>query len=57
LFGGMETSMADRQGLSFIGWAFGAITAAVIVISGLVVTASVPQADAAGSTSLSAAAR
>jgi hypothetical protein len=57
LFGGKETSMADRQGLSFIGWAFGAITAAVIITSGLVVTASVPQADAAGSTTLSAAAR
>ena len=41
--------MADRRGLGFIGWTFGAVTAAVIVISGLVVTASVPQADAADS--------
>lgn len=49
--------MPDRRGLGFIGWAFGAITATVIVISGLVVTASVPQADAAGAVTLSAAAR
>lgn len=49
--------MADRQGLTFIGWAFGVVTAAVIVISGLVVTASVPPADAASATTLSAAAR
>lgn len=49
--------MADRRGLGFIGWAFGAVTAAVIAVSGLVVTASVPQADAASSVTLSAAAR
>ncbi|HVV78104.1 MAG TPA: hypothetical protein VHD59_00630 [Pseudolabrys sp.] len=49
--------MPDRRGLGFIGWTFGAITVAVIVISGLVVTASVPQADAADAVTLSAAAR
>jgi hypothetical protein len=49
--------MADRRGLGFIGWAFGAVTATVIAISGLVVTASVPQADAASSVTLSAATR
>jgi hypothetical protein len=43
--------------LSFIGWAFGAVTAAVIAISGMVVTASVLQADAASSVTLSAVAR
>ena len=49
--------MADRRGLGFIGWAFGAVTVTVIVISGLIVTASVPQADAASSVTLSAVAR
>jgi hypothetical protein len=49
--------MADRRSLSFIGWAFGAVTATVIVISGMVVTASVPQAGATNSVTLSAAAR
>ena len=49
--------MADRRGLEFIGWAFGAVTATVIVISGLVVTTSVPQAGATSSVTLSAATR
>ena len=49
--------MADCRGLGFIGWAFGAVTIAVIAISSLVVTASVLQADAASSVTLSAAAR
>jgi hypothetical protein len=50
--------MADRKGLGFIGWAFGAITAAVIGISSLVVTASVPQsANAEAAVTFSAAAR
>lgn len=49
--------MADRRGLGFIGWAFGAVTAAVIAVSGLVVTASVPQAGATGAVTLSASTR
>jgi len=49
--------MADRRGLGFIGWAFGAVTATVIMISGLVVTTTVLQADAASSVTLSAATR
>ena len=49
--------MPDRRGLGFIGWAFGAITMTVIVISGVVVTASVPQADAADAMTLSTVAR
>jgi hypothetical protein len=49
--------MADRRSLGLIGWAFGAITATVIAVSGLIVTASVPQADAANSVTLSAATR
>jgi hypothetical protein len=48
--------MADYRGLGFIGWAFGAVTLAVIATSGLV-TASVLQADPASSVTLSAAAR
>ena len=52
-----ETKMADRRGLGFIGWAFGAVTATVIMISGLVVTTTVLQADAASSVTLSAATR
>jgi hypothetical protein len=51
-----ETEVADRRGLGFIGWAFGAVTATVIAISGMVVTASVLQPDVA-SVTLSAAAR
>jgi hypothetical protein len=39
--------MADRRGLSFIGWILGAVTAAVIIITGLVVTVNVPQAATA----------
>ena len=49
--------MADRRGLGFIGWAFGAVTATVIMISGLVVTTTVLQADVASSVTLSAATR
>ena len=54
---GLEKKMADHRGLGFIGWAFGAVTATVIAISGLVVTASVPQAGVASSVTLSAATR
>jgi hypothetical protein len=36
--------MADCQRLSTIGWILGAVTAAVIAISGVVVSAGVPQA-------------
>ena len=42
-----ETAMADRRGLGFIGWILGAITAAVVVITGVVVTVNVPQAATA----------
>jgi hypothetical protein len=52
-----EIEVADRRGLGFIGWVFGAVTATVIVISGMVVTASVLQPDSAASVTLSAAAR
>jgi hypothetical protein len=53
----LEAEVADRRGLGFIGWAFGAVTATVIVISGMVVTASVLQPDTAASVTFSAAAR
>jgi hypothetical protein len=39
--------MADRRGLGFIGWILGAVTAAVVVITGVVVTVNVPQAATA----------
>jgi hypothetical protein len=52
-----ENEVADRRGLGFIGWAFGAVTATVIAISGMVVTASVLQPDGVASVTLSAAAR
>jgi len=38
--------MADRAALGAIGWILGAVTAAVIVITGLVVTANLPPAEA-----------
>jgi hypothetical protein len=53
----VETEVADRRGLGFIGWAFGAVTATVIAISGMVVTASVLQPGSVASVTLSAAAR
>lgn len=50
--------MADREGLGLIGWAFGAVTAAVIAISGIVVTLSTVSGVAAPeSVTLSAATR
>jgi hypothetical protein len=50
--------MADRKGLGFIGWAFGFVTVAVILISGFVVTASAPEAaNAENSVTLSATSR
>jgi hypothetical protein len=36
--------MADSRRLSYLGWILGAVTATVIAISGVVVTAGVPQA-------------
>ena len=38
--------MADRRRLSYIGWVLGAVTAAVIAISGVVVSSGVPPAAA-----------
>jgi len=38
--------MADRRRLGYIGWILGAVTATVIGISGVVVSAGVPQAAA-----------
>ena len=39
--------MVDRAGLSVIGWIMGIATAMVIGISGLVVSANMPPAEAA----------
>jgi hypothetical protein len=51
-------AMADRRGLGFIGWMLGVVTAIVIAISGVVVTAGVPDtATGAGAMTLSAASR
>jgi hypothetical protein len=39
-----ERFMADRKRLNYIGWLLAAVTATVIVISGVVVNTGVPQA-------------
>jgi hypothetical protein len=49
-------TMADRRGLGFIGWAFGAVTMTVILISGMVVGVSTPEA-AGSSMTMSAGTR
>jgi hypothetical protein len=38
--------MADRAALGAIGWVLGAVTAAVIAVTGLVVSANLPSAEA-----------
>jgi hypothetical protein len=42
-----EATMADRAALGAIGWILGAVTAAVIAITGLVVSANLLSVEAA----------
>jgi hypothetical protein len=42
-----EAAMADRAALGAIGWILGAVTAAVIAITGLVVSANLLSVEAA----------
>ena len=48
--------MADHRALGRLGWAFGAVTAAVLLTAALVVTSQADQRPSAGATFVAAAA-